>query len=93
MTMVVSSGIGVILDTFLFCRPFARIWNALLPGTCGSATANVLSTSIANMIVDTMIILLPMPVVWRLQMSTKKKVYLTVIFGLGLVYVLASRIL
>ena len=44
------------------------------------------------MIVDVMIIALPMPVVWRLQLATKKKVALTVTFGLGLVYGLSHHI-
>ena len=36
-------------------------------------------------------ITLPMPMIWRLQMAPQRKVALTVIFGLGFMYVLARR--
>ena len=86
--VIISFGIGTILQAFLLCRPFAKNWDPLLPGVCGSSAETILAEAIINMIVDVAIILLPMPLIWQLQMAQRKKVALTIIFGLGLVYVL-----
>ena len=83
MALVVSFGVGNILLAFLICRPFAKNWNLLLPGTCGSTKDSVIATSIVNFIVDLIIISLPMPMIWRLQMAKTRKIALTTIFSLG----------
>ena len=36
-------------------------------------------------------IILPMPMVWQLQMSQQRKIALTVVFALGILYVIRSR--
>lgn len=84
MGLVVSFGVGVVLATLLNCRPLAKSWDPLLPGSCGSLVRNVLAISVINMVVDLIIILLPILMVWRLQMATWRKVALTFIFALGL---------
>lgn len=81
--VVISFGIGAILQAFLLCRPFAKNWNPLLPGVCGSSTQTILAEAIINMIIDVAIMILPMPLIWRLQMAQRRKVTLTMIFGLG----------
>ncbi len=48
--VVISFGIGAILQAFLLCRPFAKNWNPLLPGVCGSSTQTILAEAIINMI-------------------------------------------
>lgn len=37
-----------------------------------------------NMVLDVVIVLLPLPIVWRLQMPTQRKLGITVTFALGL---------
>ena len=86
--VVISFGLGIILQAFLICRPFAKNWDPLLPGVCGSISQATLAEAIINMIIDLAIIISPMPVVWRLQMSLWRKLALTIIFGLGFMYVL-----
>lgn len=86
--VVVCFGFGVFLQEFLLCRPFAKIWNSLLPGVCGSSSATILAEAIINMLLDIAILSLPMPLVWRLQMTRRRKIILTIIFGLGFMYVL-----
>ena len=83
MAFPISFGIGNILIPFLFCRPFHKNWDPLLPGVCGSTIDAVLATSIVNLSIDLMIIVLPMPMIWRLQMAARRKVALTITFGLG----------
>lgn len=39
---------------------------------------------ILNLIQDIIVVALPMPILWRLQMATKRKVALSCVFGLGI---------
>lgn len=74
----------VVLEAFVVCRPFAYSWNKAIPGgTCHHQQDVFLSAGIMNLIIDVMIIVLPMPMLWGLQMRLAKKVALTGIFGLG----------
>lgn len=81
--VVVSFGIGVFLAQILICRPFAKNWNRSLPGVCGSSPATILSEAVINMLIDIAIMVLPMPLVWRLQMTRRRKIVFTVLVGLG----------
>lgn len=90
MIFVLSFGIGLILQAFLICRPFAKNWDPTLPGTCGSSTASFLADGIINIVMDLTMILLPMPMVWQLQMSQQRKIALTIVFALGILYVVSS---
>ncbi|KAL8831712.1 MAG: hypothetical protein Q9170_005174 [Blastenia crenularia] len=83
--IVVLFGLGAILQTFLLCRPFAKTWRPELSGTCGSLVWSVIATSLVNVLVDISIIILPMPMIWKLQMARWRKVALTLTFGLGLI--------
>lgn len=47
----------------------------------------LLALSICNLAIDLTIILLPIPMVWWLHMSTQRKIELTITFTLGLMYV------
>lgn len=87
MTLVIFFGIGNTLVAFLICRPFAKNWNPLLPGVYGSTIDAVLATSIINVTVELMIITMLMPMIWRLQMAARRKIALTITFGLGFTYV------
>ena len=83
MALPISFGVGNTLMAFLICRPFAKNWDPLLPGVCGSDIDSVLATSVINLSIDVIIVILPMPILWRLQMATSRKVALTFLFGLG----------
>ncbi|KAM0803545.1 hypothetical protein BDR22DRAFT_886379 [Usnea florida] len=46
--VVVSFGIGVFLQEFLLCRPFAKNWNRSLPGVCGSSPATIVAEAMTR---------------------------------------------
>ena len=91
MALIVALGCGWILEAVLICRPLDKDWDPHLHGVCGSNDNGVLVGGILNVITDFTMITLPMPMIWRLQMAPQRKVALTVIFGLGFMYVLARR--
>lgn len=84
-TMLALSGI---LLGILFCQPFAYNWDHTIEGGhCGDSPKFQLSTAIVNMLLDFFVVLLPMPVLWSLKMSRKRKLMLSAIFSLGLWWV------
>lgn len=56
-------------------------------GHCGDQIALYMTGGIFNLILDVTVVVLPMPMLWGLQMPRGKKVALTGVFGLGAGYV------
>ncbi|MCJ1350343.1 MAG: hypothetical protein MMC33_000324 [Icmadophila ericetorum] len=73
----------VVISGLTICRPFEYFYNKSIEGSCGNQTTLVLASCIINLLVDVIIICLPMPLLWGLQMGRHKKIGLCVIFGLG----------
>jgi hypothetical protein len=83
--------IGAFFATALFCVPPQKLWYASTPGHCGNSSAFYSGCATSDLILDVIVILLPMPVLWNLQMPMARKVALMAIFGIGFVYVFKNR--
>lgn len=92
--MIIAGGIIFVacLNTALFfavvfeCTPIARSWDATIPGHCMDGTPGVLpwfsgATSSAT---DIFVLILPLPLLWGLNMSLAMKMRLLAVFSLGL---------
>ncbi|MCJ1477963.1 hypothetical protein MMC13_006638 [Lambiella insularis] len=75
--------VGVLLQTFLLCRPFALNWDHTITGTCGDTTMAQLSIGSANLIIDAIIVTLPLPLLWRLKLPVWKRIGILAMFSLG----------
>ncbi|KAJ5770174.1 uncharacterized protein N7511_002225 [Penicillium nucicola] len=66
------------------CRPVAKQWDLSLKGTCID-TVSFYYVAIAgtNLGFDIAIIILPLPVLWKLQLQRRQKLVLTAVFTLG----------
>lgn len=76
--------IGVILASLLLCQPIQLNWDATAKGHCGSKEGAYLSLHITNLIFDVMVGLLPIPVLWTLQLKLRRKISLSCMFALGI---------
>ena len=74
------------LACFLICQPFAFNWNHSLHGSCGNQKSFDLLIGVFNLLLDVTTVMLPMPVLWGLQMPTKRKVALSGLFSMGTAY-------
>jgi hypothetical protein len=75
---------SVVIATCLICRPITYSFDKTSPnGECGDLDRFEQYIAIINMIADSIIVILPMPMLWRLQMDTKKKVGISILLGLG----------
>jgi len=74
----------VILSAFLLCRPFAFNWDPTIPdGRCGNRVLSYVLTGVLNIITDVLVLCLPIPVIWNLQMRVANKIALTGVFAVG----------
>ncbi|KAL4903832.1 hypothetical protein BDW74DRAFT_155471 [Aspergillus multicolor] len=77
-------GVAVTLSSLLLCQPLRMNWDPTADGHCGSTEATYLALHIINLILDVTVGLLPVPVLWKLQMKRRKKIELALMFALGI---------
>ena len=66
------------------CLPVAFFWDRTLPGgRCFNTLAFIRATGILNIVLDVLVLALPAPVVWSLQLRTSKKLGVLGLFLLG----------
>jgi hypothetical protein len=54
---------------FTFCYPIQKDVNPLLPGHCDEATPWYTGAAFISAFLDLVVLLIPMPMIWRMQMS------------------------
>ena len=82
MAINIAGLVSVVLGTCLICQPISYAVDKTIPdGHCGNLVAFEEYTAILTVILDIMIIVLPLPILWKLQMRTKRKIELSVWHG------------
>lgn len=76
--------VGNIMQVFLICRPFRSSWDITVKGTCGNRQGSFIAIGAFNVVTDWIILTLPIPTVWKLQMPRSGKIALTFVFTIGL---------
>lgn len=87
-TLVVTF-IAVIISDLSECQPFSHHWQVLPDpgGQCRQGYAQLLTMAVCNIVTDLLLVFVPIPVILRSQMSTKRKIQLVLLFSLSLVVV------
>ena len=89
--LTISWWMAAFLDAIFACTPVRASWEkGIRDAKCQDIRASALGTGIANMILDIMFLILPLPMIWKLQVTRRIKVLLTGIFLLGALYVSPS---
>ena len=66
------------------CRPVWHVWSPPLDRiNCLNFSAEILAYGVTDLLTDMMILSLPVPMVWRLQMEARRKVAVSALFLLG----------
>ena len=65
------------------CSPVNSLWNPQVKGKCINLSAELVASSVLNVVTDVFILVLPLPILWRLQISLERKLELIGIFSLG----------
>ncbi|KAG5943477.1 hypothetical protein E4U59_000348 [Claviceps monticola] len=83
----------IICITFLFifiCVPVQKLWTPQLPGHCINQVGTWIANAASTILTDLLILIMPMPEIWTLQLRRPEKIGLTLAFGLGFFVVFAS---
>lgn len=75
--------VSVFIAIFLQCQPLAYLWDLSLNGTCFDRTAFYRWLSVPSLVHDVALLVIPVPMVWNLQMPIKQKVALCCVFIVG----------
>lgn len=82
---IICWALAVILCGFLMCRPFAYSWNQTIPnGTCGNQILSYIITGALNLVTDIIVLLLPMPHLWKLHLPLARRLVLMATFMVGI---------
>lgn len=84
MFINIGSGVGIFFSSIFSCSPIAMGWDmSITTGKCIDRVALFTATAALGVITDILIILIPIPMVLGLHMSTRKKAGLLVLFSIG----------
>lgn len=86
MGLCVGYGIAFVLVSVFQCRPISYAWNQWddeHEGTCNNINAQGWTSAGLNVILDIIVIILPMPQLWKLQLNMRKKFLLLLMFSVG----------
>ncbi|KAL9122552.1 MAG: hypothetical protein Q9187_000895 [Circinaria calcarea] len=81
---LIALTLSTVVTAFVACIPYAANWDPNIPGAvCINKEAFFIWGSIPNILSDIIMLILPMPVVWKLHTSTRLKIGLTITFAVG----------
>lgn len=85
--VLISGTIANTIVSLAACKPFKANYDTTVPGhKCIDKEAFFVWTSLPNIITDVIMLVLPLPIVWRLNNTKRIKVALTFTFVVGSLY-------
>lgn len=92
MAVVATYSVWAIVTGYVNCVPVAKFWNHDLPGSCLSFEAIWFFNASMNIATDVTLLLMPMPMLIKLQLPKMQKVALIGVFAMGILYVNAETL-
>lgn len=80
---MVAMGLAMIFQ----CDPIQKAWNPTVAGNCIDLSKLYLGNAVPNIVTDVIIIIVPIPMIWHLQITRSQRVALCGIFLMGGLYV------
>ncbi|KAJ1334072.1 hypothetical protein MN608_04075 [Microdochium nivale] len=77
-------GVACIVLLNMQCVPYNAIWVFYVPSRCYSLPNVMLASASVQVFTDITMVLLPQRIIWKLQMSWKKRAGVSLIFGIGI---------
>lgn len=82
--------IPALLVEIFTCSPISRLWDLSIPGTCVWYSTFWLVLGLVELIADIILFVLPLREIVKLQLSRRNKLMLSLLFGLGAMFVIFS---
>ena len=81
IAFVVAWGVAVFFVTIFQCEPVRAAWDKNISGEhCLNLKHFLIGTNVPNIVADAGVIALPVPLVWKLQLSRMRRVGLVTVF-------------
>ena len=80
---IVGCGIAIDFLALFTCSQVPNAWNLTVSGRCLGTQQTFAATAIANLLMDLVLLVLPMPMLWQLHISTSRKCALIGVFAAG----------
>lgn len=91
IAFIICWGTMVVLTGFLLCTPLAFNWDPTIPGgKCANERAAFIAVGVLDLLTDVCVFVLPIPMIWQLQVAKGNKMALFAIFGLGILTMVIS---
>jgi hypothetical protein len=82
--LIVAYFVACFIAIFAICRPFAFNWDqSIAGGRCANIMASYRYISIANIVIDLILLALPMPGIYKLHVKRSVKIGLFITFAMG----------
>ncbi|KAL4812542.1 hypothetical protein BDW67DRAFT_169910 [Aspergillus spinulosporus] len=75
--------IPAVIIKIRICMPISKFWNDEQPGSCLDKNAIIMADAVVSVVSDLIVLIMPLPLTMRLQMSKKKKLRVIGILGAG----------
>ncbi|RYP20591.1 hypothetical protein DL767_009416 [Monosporascus sp. MG133] len=81
--VAIAHAVANIIASFTICQPFEFKWNKTIDGHCANVMASYRYVSIPHILTDIAILALPLPSLYQLQISKKRKLGIFLTFAMG----------
>lgn len=81
--MLVAWCIAIDFVALFACIPIQKSWDSSVPGHCRDRQTNFIGAAIPNIVTDFILLILPVPLLWHLQTSVRRKIGLIGVFAAG----------
>ena len=91
MAFVVAWAIAVVFTLIFQCHPIAAAWNKTIPGAvCFNIPDYIIGSGVPNILADVVIIGIPIPLLWKLQISKIRRLGIIALFLVAAMWVLSK---
>lgn len=87
--VLVVTFIAVVISDLAECHPFNHYWQVSPDpgGRCRQGYANLITNGVCNVLTDVLLVVLPVPIILRSQMTFTRKLQLVLLFSMSLLVV------
>ncbi|KAH7348802.1 hypothetical protein BKA65DRAFT_268044 [Rhexocercosporidium sp. MPI-PUGE-AT-0058] len=94
MILIAAEGVAFFFTVMFQCGKPSTYWTLSFEPQprCISETSNLLAAGILNTVCDLIVIILPIPIIWRLKLPIQQQIIVILLFGAGVLITVASVI-
>lgn len=83
ISIVVGTGMGSVFTSIFQCTPIRYSWDKTIEGHCLDSNKHYMGGPVTSFLLDLIILILPLPTVWRIQLPMRKKLGVIFLLSIG----------